>query len=94
MRSPSLKAAINAGKRDLTEYRAFMFDGQRGGLRFNQTQQCLKQGRVIVDAYGYLVFYIYSSLLGLPALFIVLHFLRKGNNAGQRSDTAALAEKA
>lgn len=31
---------------------------------------------IIVDAYGYFVFYVYTSLLGLPALFIIVYFLR------------------
>jgi len=31
---------------------------------------------IIVDNYGYFVFYIYSSLLGLPALLIVIYLLR------------------
>ena len=31
---------------------------------------------IIVDAYGYLAFYIYSSLLGLPALLIILYLLK------------------
>ena len=31
---------------------------------------------IIVDAHGYFIFYIYSSLLGLPALFIVIYLLR------------------
>lgn len=33
---------------------------------------------IIVDQYSYFVFYIYSSILGLPALLIILYFL--GNN--------------
>ncbi len=32
---------------------------------------------IVVDSYGYFVFYIYSSLLGLPALFIILLLSRK-----------------
>lgn len=38
---------------------------------------------VVVDAYGYFVFYIYTSLLGLPALFIIIYLLRlqKNNNS-------------
>jgi MFS transporter, PAT family, beta-lactamase induction signal transducer AmpG len=31
---------------------------------------------VIVDAYGYLVFYIYTSFLGLPALILVVYLMR------------------
>lgn len=31
---------------------------------------------IVVDAYGYFVFYIYSSLLGLPAILIILFFIR------------------
>ena len=31
---------------------------------------------IIVDAYGYLAFYIYSSLLGLPALLIIIYLLK------------------
>ena len=35
---------------------------------------------IIVDNFGYLVFYIYSSVLGLPALLIVIYLLRKNNS--------------
>jgi len=31
---------------------------------------------IIVDAYGYFVFYVYTSLLGLPALLIIVYLLR------------------
>jgi len=31
---------------------------------------------VVVDAYGYFVFYIYTSLLGIPSLLIVLYLMR------------------
>jgi PAT family beta-lactamase induction signal transducer AmpG len=31
---------------------------------------------IIVDTYGYFVFYIYASVLGLPALLIVIYLLR------------------
>jgi len=31
---------------------------------------------VVVDAYGYFAFYIYTSCLGLPALFVVLYLLK------------------
>ena len=31
---------------------------------------------VVVDSYGYLIFYIYSSLLGLPALLVVIYLMR------------------
>ena len=31
---------------------------------------------VVVDAYGYFVFYIYTSILGLPAIAIIIYFLR------------------
>ena len=34
---------------------------------------------IIVDAYGYLVFYFYSSLLGLPALLIILYLLKNND---------------
>jgi len=33
-------------------------------------------GVVVVDTYGYFIFYIYTSLLGVPALFIVLCLMR------------------
>lgn len=32
---------------------------------------------IVVDAYGYLVFYLYSSVLGLPAILIIVFLLRK-----------------
>ena len=32
---------------------------------------------IIVDQFSYFIFYVYSSLLGLPALFIVIFLLRK-----------------
>ena len=35
---------------------------------------------IIVDAYGYLVFYFYSSLLGLPALLIILYLLKNNES--------------
>ena len=38
---------------------------------------------IIVDAYGYLAFYIYSSLLGLPALLIIIYLLK--NNQSENS---------
>ncbi len=31
---------------------------------------------IIVDAYGYFAFYIYTSLLGLPALLVILYLLK------------------
>jgi len=31
---------------------------------------------IIVDAYGYFTFYIYSSLLGIPAIFIIIFLIR------------------
>ncbi len=31
---------------------------------------------IIVDAYGYFTFYIYSSLLGIPAIFIIIYLIR------------------
>ncbi|TNF34957.1 MAG: MFS transporter [Gammaproteobacteria bacterium] len=32
---------------------------------------------IVVDSYGYLTFYLYSSILGLPALFIIIHLLKQ-----------------
>ena len=32
---------------------------------------------IVVDSYGYFVFYIYSSLLGIPAILIILFFIKK-----------------
>ncbi len=31
---------------------------------------------IIVDSYGYYAFYIYSSLLGIPAIFIIIYLMR------------------
>ncbi|VAW69086.1 AmpG permease [hydrothermal vent metagenome] len=31
---------------------------------------------IIVDAYGYFAFYIYSSLLGIPAIFLILYLIK------------------
>ena len=31
---------------------------------------------MVVDAWGYMAFYIYSSLLGVPALFIIIYLIR------------------
>jgi MFS transporter, PAT family, beta-lactamase induction signal transducer AmpG len=35
---------------------------------------------IVVDHYGYLVFYIYSSLLGIPAIFLILFLMRHSKN--------------
>ena len=35
---------------------------------------------IVVDHFGYLVFYLYSSLLGLPALIIVIYLLSRSRN--------------
>ena len=35
---------------------------------------------IIVDTYGYLAFYIYSSSLGLPALLIILYLLKNNHS--------------
>jgi len=32
---------------------------------------------IVVDSYGYFIFYIYSSLLGIPAILIILFLMRK-----------------
>ncbi|MCW9013435.1 MAG: MFS transporter [Gammaproteobacteria bacterium] len=36
---------------------------------------------IIVDAYGYFSFYIYSSFLGLPALFIIIYLLKNKSHS-------------
>jgi PAT family beta-lactamase induction signal transducer AmpG len=38
---------------------------------------------IVVDNFGYFTFYIYSSLLGLPALLIVLFLLKNGHHREQ-----------
>ncbi len=35
---------------------------------------------IVVDHFGYLMFYLYSSLLGLPALIIVIYLLSRSRN--------------
>jgi PAT family beta-lactamase induction signal transducer AmpG len=49
---------------------------------------------IVVDQYSYFVFYIYSSLLGLPALLIVLYFLLKQPDWEQRIESPGEPEKA
>ena len=39
---------------------------------------------IVVDSYGYFVFYIYSSLLGIPAILIILFLLRRNKNIQQK----------
>jgi len=34
---------------------------------------------IIVDNYGYFTFYIYTSLLGIPAIFIIVHLMINNN---------------
>jgi MFS transporter, PAT family, beta-lactamase induction signal transducer AmpG len=36
---------------------------------------------IIVDAYGYFTFYIYSSLLGIPAIFIIIYLIKNNDEA-------------
>jgi len=35
---------------------------------------------IVVDSYGYFVFYIYSSLLGIPAILIILFLMKQDKN--------------
>lgn len=35
---------------------------------------------IVVDSYGYFIFYIYSSLLGVPAILIILFLMRQDRN--------------
>jgi len=49
---------------------------------------------IVVDQYNYFVFYIYSSLLGLPALLIVLYFLIKQPDWERRIESPGEPEKA
>ena len=41
---------------------------------------------VVVEHFGYFTFYVYSSLLGLPALLIIVYML-SGKQAGNSADT-------
>ncbi len=36
---------------------------------------------VVVDAYGYFAFYIYTSLLGLPAIIIIIYLIKNKRNS-------------
>ena len=44
---------------------------------------------VIVDAAGYVTFFIYASCLGLPAIFLVLYLMRQANADTARRQTEA-----
>lgn len=50
---------------------------------------------VVVDGYGYFVFYIYTSLLGIPALLLVVFLLRATkNNSHIEADSSEASSKA
>jgi PAT family beta-lactamase induction signal transducer AmpG len=42
---------------------------------------------VIVDAQGYIFFFIYASLLGLPAIFLVMYLMRSTNTEQNDSES-------
>ena len=42
---------------------------------------------VIVDAQGYIFFFIYTSLLGLPAIFLVMYLMRSTNTEQNDSES-------
>lgn len=44
---------------------------------------------VIVDAAGYVTFFIYASCLGLPAIFLVLYLMRQANVDAPRKESEA-----
>ena len=42
---------------------------------------------VIVDAYGYISFFVYASIIGVPAIFLVLYLMRAANVDTEKPET-------
>ena len=42
---------------------------------------------IVVDAYGYISFFIYASILGIPAILLVLYLMRTANVGTEKTAT-------